>query len=34
MWIDTAEPGKPSEYVDSWPGIAEAGAPEGAAVAE
>jgi hypothetical protein len=22
MWIDVSEPGKPSEYVDAWPGVA------------
>jgi hypothetical protein len=26
MWIDVSEPGKPSEYVDSWPGLVEEGA--------
>jgi hypothetical protein len=26
MWIDVSEPGKPSEYVDSWPGLIDEGA--------
>lgn len=25
FWIDVSAPGEPSEYVDSWPGIAESG---------
>jgi hypothetical protein len=25
MWIDVSSPGTPSEYVDSWPGLAPAG---------
>jgi hypothetical protein len=24
-WVDISEPGAPSEYVDGWPGVAEAG---------
>lgn len=26
VWIDVSEPGQPSRYVDSWPGIVESGA--------
>jgi hypothetical protein len=26
LWIDVAQPGQPSEYVDSWPGVVESGA--------
>jgi hypothetical protein len=26
IWIDVSEPGTPSRYVDSWPGIVESGA--------
>jgi hypothetical protein len=26
LWVDTARPGEPSRYVDSWPGIIEGGA--------
>lgn len=25
-WVDVAEPGAPSQYVDSWPGVVEGGA--------
>lgn len=25
-WVDQSEPGEPSEYVDSWPGVIESGA--------
>jgi len=28
MWIDVSLPGKPSEYVDNWPGVVEQGALE------
>ncbi|WP_437687199.1 YcbK family protein [Sorangium sp. So ce176] len=27
FWIDISRPGEPSEYVDSWPGVVESGAP-------
>jgi hypothetical protein len=30
MWIDLARPGKPSSYVDNWPGLIESGALTGA----
>ena len=26
VWVDISRPGEPSEYVDSWPGVVEAGA--------
>lgn len=26
VWIDVSEPGQPSRYVDSWPGVVESGA--------
>ncbi len=26
MWIDVSQPGTPSKYVDSWPGVVEGGA--------
>jgi hypothetical protein len=26
MWIDASQPGTPSDYRDSWPGVVEQGA--------